>query len=270
MHIAICIKQVPDIAAVRIDRERMTVVREGVQNIINPSDYQALSLAMALKSKIGGTVTVITMGPPQSEEALREALAAGADRGILLTDHAFAGADTLATSHVLSKAISRLDPAPSIIFCGNNTIDSDTGHVGPQVAEELGIAQVCGILDVQAESEQTLLAKRMGERYIETIRVGCPVLFTVRKEGGTAILPGLGSLQRAFSAGSIISWDKEELGLSDDETGLAGSATRVWRLRATPLKIKGDIITGQAQELVQAILRKLESMSLVDEDQRHE
>jgi electron transfer flavoprotein beta subunit len=269
MHIVVCIKQVPDVAAVRIDRERMTVVREGVQNIINPIDYQALSLALALRAGLGGTLTVITMGPPQSEEALCEAIAAGADHGLLLTDHCFAGADTLATSHVLSRAISRLEPVPSVIFCGNNTTDSDTGHVGPQVAEELGIPQVCGIFEVQAEPEQTLLAKRMRDGYLETIRVGCPVLFTVKGVSGPVMLPGLGSLQSAFSEGSIVRWGREELDLSEDETGLAGSATKVWRLRAASLKTKGEIISGQPRELVKAILRRLEEMSLVDEEQTH-
>ncbi|NCO59638.1 MAG: electron transfer flavoprotein subunit beta [Deltaproteobacteria bacterium CG_4_8_14_3_um_filter_51_11] len=269
MHIAVCIKQVPDVAAVRIDRERMTIVREGVQNIINPSDYQALSLALALRAGLGGTLTVLTMGPPQSEEALFEAIAAGADRGVLLTDPCFAGADTLATSHVLARAISRLEPLPSVVFCGNNTTDSDTGHVGPQVAEELGLPQVCGIFEVQPESLQTLLAKRVRDGYLETIRAACPVLFTVKGVSEPVLLPGLGSLQSAFSAGSIVRWGRNELDLTMDETGLTGSATRVWRLRAAPHRTKGEILTGQAHDLVKEILKRLEAMSLVEEEQIH-
>lgn len=139
MNIAVCIKQVPDVPSIRVDRKRMTIVREGIENIINPLDSVALEAALSLREKEGGRITVLSMGPSQSEEALREALAAGADEAILLTDPAFAGADTLATSHVLARAISRLKPFPDLVLCGKQTIDSDTGHVGPQIAEELNL-----------------------------------------------------------------------------------------------------------------------------------
>ncbi len=130
MNIVVCIKQVPDAPNIRIDRERMTIIRDGVESIINPLDRVALEAALDLKLKEGGTVSVLTMGPSQSEEALRESMAAGADQAILLTDPLFAGADTLATSKVIGSAISRMDPFPDLILCGRQTIDSDTGHVG--------------------------------------------------------------------------------------------------------------------------------------------
>ncbi|RJR23023.1 MAG: electron transfer flavoprotein subunit beta/FixA family protein [Desulfobacteraceae bacterium] len=269
MHIAVCIKQVPDVAAVRIDRERMTVVREGIQNIINPLDYAALSIALRLRSRHGALLTAITMGPLQSEEALREALAAGADRGILLTDHCFAGADTLATSHVLARAISKLDPRPMMIFCGNNTIDSDTGHVGPQIAEELGIPQLCGISEVEIENDSSVVARRIQDGYVETLRISLPALFTVKKSNDPRSLPSLGALEDAFSGKTIIRWGREDLSLSVGEVGLEGSATRVWRLRQSPERRKGEILTGQAQTLVKELLCRLEAMSIIDEEKSH-
>ncbi|MBL7213929.1 MAG: electron transfer flavoprotein subunit beta, partial [Desulfobacteraceae bacterium] len=121
MEIVVCIKQVPDVPTVRMDRERMTIIREGVESVINPLDYVAMEAALELCQKTGGQVTIITMGPLQSEVALREALAVGADRAILLSDPAFAGADTLATSHVLARAIGKIDPFPDMVLCGMQT-----------------------------------------------------------------------------------------------------------------------------------------------------
>jgi electron transfer flavoprotein alpha/beta subunit len=157
MRIVVCIKQVPDAPSIRIDRRRMTIIREGVESIINPLDCAALEAAIELRKKEGGKITVISMGPPQSEEALREAMAFGADQGILLTDPAFAGADTLATSHVLARAITRLIPFPDLVLCGKQTIDSDTGHVGPQIAEELDLPQVCGVHEIHLKGDSLMV-----------------------------------------------------------------------------------------------------------------
>ena len=138
----------------------------------------ALETALALKEKEGGTVTVLSMGPPQSEEALREALAAGADRAVLLTDRAFAGADTLATSHALAAAIRKLDPAPDLILCGRQTSDSDTGHVGPQIAEELDLPQVCEVNEIHTE-QGGLVVRRTSDGFVDLVRVSLPALLTV-------------------------------------------------------------------------------------------
>lgn len=270
MHIAVCIKQVPDAPAVKVDRVRMTIVREGVENIINPLDYCALSIAVRLRSSAGyGTVTAITMGPPQSEEALREALAFGADRGLLLTDQSFAGADTLATSHVLARAISLLDPRPELILCGNNTIDSDTGHVGPQVAEELGIPQICGVNDIQWEKEGLLLAKRSRDGFQESFRVSPPVLFTVRGRLEPGYLPSLAAVQDAFTKGMITQWGRKDLALEEGEVGLAGSPTKVWRLRYAPAQRRGEILKGRPSDLVKVIVGRLEELGIVEEDRAH-
>lgn len=265
MNTLICIKQVPDAPNIRIDEDRMTIVREGVDSIINPPDCIALEAALALRERMGGTATVLTMGPPQSEEALREALAMGADRAVLLTDPLFAGADTLATSHVLATAVSRLKPAPDLILCGMQTIDSDTGHVGPQIAEELELPQVCGVNEILPE-EDSLVVKRIADGFLETIRVGLPALLTV-VEGGfpTRHLP-LGALEDAFDRKEVLRWDAKDLGLRRGEIGLEGSATRVWTLRTPPPKRAGKIVSGPAQTLVDHFLQKLEALTLLDDE----
>ena len=174
--------------SIRIDRQRMTIIREGVESIINPLDYTALEAAFYLRGREHGQVVVITMGPPQSEAALREALAAGADQAVHLTDPCFGGGDTLATSHVLAAAISKMDPFPDLVLCGLQTIDSDTGHVGPQIAEELGLPQVCGVNEIQHIEDGFLYVKRISYGSLETLKVKLPALLTVTQ----GICPGKG------------------------------------------------------------------------------
>ena len=266
MNIVVCIKQVPDVPNIRIDRERMTVIREGVESIINPVDCIALEAALDLRRKQGGRITVMSMGPPQSEEALREALAFGADQAILLTERAFAGADTLATSRVLGKAISRLDPFPDLVLCGKQTTDSDTGHVGPQVAEELDLPQVCGVHEIHLEMN-SLLVKQLSDGFLNTFKVKMPALLTV---SGDLVAPHhipLGDLERAFSSQQVLRWGIDDLQLKPEEVGLGGSATRVWQLYPPPPKRKGDVISGAPHLLVEHLIQKLEALGILDEEE---
>ena len=265
MNIVVCIKQVPDVPSIRIDRQRMTIIREGVDSIINPLDYVALEAALDLREREGGQVTVITMGPPQSEEALREALAVGADRAILLTDSAFAGGDTLATSHVLATAISRLDPFPDLALCGMQTIDSDTGHVGPQIAEELDFPQVGGVNEIHLEGD-SLVVKRVSDGFLDTIKVTLPALLTVTRGLCPVRDMPLGALETAFSQKDVVRWGVDDLGLKKEEVGLEGSATRVWKLRPPPPKRKGELVSGSPQTLLDNLIRKLEALSILDEE----
>jgi electron transfer flavoprotein beta subunit len=265
MNIVVFIKQVPDVPSIRIDTERMTIIREGVQSIINPLDVIALEAALDLRKRHGGKVTVITMGPPQSEEALREALAFGADEVVLLSDPAFAGADTLATSHVLARAVSRLQPFPDLVLCGTQTIDSDTGHVGPQVAEELDIPQVCNVSEIHLEGP-FVVVKQLSEGLIYTLRVSMPALLTVSQDLALPHHIPLADLENAFTGGSVLVWGLDELGLHPDEVGLRGSATRVWRLHKPPPKRKGEVLTGPVHELVELLIEKLEALSILDEE----
>jgi electron transfer flavoprotein beta subunit len=268
MNIVVCIKQVPDAPTIRMDRERMTVIREGVESIINPLDCTALEAAVDLRRREGGKITAMTMGPPQSEEALKEALAFGADEAVLLTDGAFAGADTLATSRVLGRAISRLNPFPDLVLCGKQTTDSDTGHVGPQVAEELNLPQVCGVNEIHAEMK-ALVVKQVSDGFMSTLRVRMPAVLTVASELAKPHHVPFGELENAFSFREVIRWGLEDLGLRREEVGLMGSATRVWQLYAPPPKRKGEILSGSPQELVEHLIRKLEVLSILDEEESH-
>lgn len=266
MNIVVCVKQVPDVPTIRIDRQRMTIIREGVESVSNPLDCVALEAALELRGREGGRITALCMGPPQSEEALREALAAGADEGILLTDVVFAGADTLATSRVLARAISQFEPFPDLILCGKQTIDSDTGHVGPQIAEELDLPQVCGVKEIHKESDY-LVVKRSSDGFLETLRVNLPALLTVSRDLSVPHHVPLGDVERAFSGGVIERRGRAELGLSSEEVGLRGSATRVWKLYKPQPKGEGKIIKGSPQELSAYFVKKLESLSILDEEE---
>jgi electron transfer flavoprotein beta subunit len=221
MNIAVCIKQVPDTPNIRMDKERMSIIRDGVESIVNPLDAVALDAALALRDEEGGKVVVLTMGPPQSEEALREALAAGADEAILISDPRFAGADTLATSRTLAKAISRLSPFPDIIFCGKQSIDSDTGHVGPQIAEELDLPQACGVMEIHTEGS-SLIVRQVSDGFLNTLRVTLPALLTVSHELSVPRFLPFGDIERAFSTGRIAvggwrtwDWRRTRWGLQD-------------------------------------------------------
>lgn len=264
-NIVVCIKQVPDVAKVRIDHQRMTIIREGVDSIINPLDGVALEAALALREKEGGAITALTMGPLQSQEALREALASGADRGVLLTDPRFAGADTWATSKTLARAISLLQPAVDLILCGRQTIDSDTGHVGPQIAELLDLPQVCGVTEIHKEQD-ALTVKRISDGFLDTLRLSLPALLTVSHELCVPHYIPLGRLERAFSDIPLTRWGLEDLGLREEEVGFRGSATRVTRLFTPPPRRKGESITGASSLLVEHLIRKLEALGIIDEE----
>jgi len=265
MNIVVCIKQVPDAPNILVDRKRMTIIREGVESIINPLDYVALEAALHMREMEGGEVCVITMGPPQSETALREAMAVGADRAILLTDRAFAGGDTLATSRVLAAAISKMEPFPDLVLCGMQTIDSDTGHVGPQIAEGLDLPQVAGVNEIHREGD-FLRVTRLSDGILDSVEVTLPALLIVR-HGLCPVrdLP-LGALETAFTEKDIIQWGIEDLNLKKEDVGLEGSATRVRKLHPPSPKREGELVTGSPQVLVDHLLRKLEEMSILDEE----
>jgi electron transfer flavoprotein beta subunit len=265
MNIVVCIKQVPDVPTIRIDRQRMTIIREEVDSMINPLDSVALEAAMGLREWNDGLVTAITMGPPQSEAVLREALALGADRAVLLTDPAFAGADTLATCHVLATAIASLGHFPDLVLCGMQTIDSDTGHVGPQISEELNIPLVTRVSEIHVETD-ALVVKRFGDGFLDTLRVGFPVLLTVTPELCPVRDIPFSTLEAAFSEKSITRWGMKDLQMKPEEVGLLGSATKVWRLRPPPPRREGQIVTGSPNFLVETLIKKLAAINIIDEE----
>ncbi len=263
MRIVVCIKQVPAQADIRIDEERWTLVREGVPSMINPSDVEGLETALTLRDRHNGEILAMTMGPPRSEEALREALAMGADRAILLTDERLMGSDTLVTSLVLARAIERLPWQPDLILCGARSSDSDTGQVGPQLAEELGLPHVAYVQEVTKDG-QSLVVRRTLDRYWETIRVRLPALLTVSRAPATAREISLRSIDKAFEEGAMERWGIVELGLDPRVVGHSGSATRVRRIFRPEGHIRTKWVRGDPQGAVDEIVRALVDRHILD------
>lgn len=253
MNIVVCLKQVPDTTAVKIDPVTGTLIRNGVPSIINPEDKHALEAALCLKDECGAKITVISMGPPQAKDALREALCMGADEAILITDRAFAGADTLATSKALAGAIKKLDY--DIIFAGRQAIDGDTAQVGPEIAEHLGIPQVTYVQDVKVE-EDGLLINRALENGYELIKVEGKVLLTAIKELNE---PRYMHAKYIFATANkeIITWTADDIDVDKAELGLKGSPTKVKKSMTKEAKSSGEIINKSADEAVTYIMAKL-------------
>lgn len=236
MHIVVCIKQVPDSAQIRVHPVTNTIMRQGVPTIINPYDLFALEEALRLRDRLGGKVTVLTMGPPMAEDSLRKALGYGADAAILLTDRAFAGSDTLATSFALATAIERIhtqDPV-SVVFTGKQTIDGDTAQVGPGIAQRLGLQQltyVSGIRDVDQDGK-TIVVERRAEGGIQVLKTTLPCLITMLE--GTNDLRR-GSMDDVFRAAraDVTVWSAKDAGVEDlAKCGLKGSPTVVKKVFA--------------------------------------
>lgn len=253
MNIVVCLKQVPDTTEVRIDPKTGTLIREGVPAIINPDDKNALEEALVLKDQYGAHVTVISMGPPQAEKALREALAMGADEAILVTDRAFAGADTLATSRAIAAAIKKLPY--DIVFAGRQAIDGDTAQVGPEIAEHLNIPQVTYVEDVKLEGEQ-LRVKRALEDGYEIITVKAPVLLTAIKELNVPRYMDVKNIFESFKK-EVKIWNADMMDIDKSVLGLAGSPTKVRKSATKEVKGQGEAINMSAKEAASYAIQKL-------------
>jgi electron transfer flavoprotein beta subunit len=253
MRIVVLVKQVPDTTDVRIDRETNTLIREGVPSIINPFDMYAIEEALRIRERISdGHVTVMSMGPPQVEEALREALALGVDDAILLSDRAFAGSDTWSTSYTLAAGIKKVGDC-DIILCGKQAIDGDTAQVGPGVARLLDIPQVTYVRSIAIEDERVAVAERMMEDGYDVLRVPLPCLFTVVKEINEPRLPSLKGKMRARKA-DITVWGSADLDVDSGEIGLEGSPTRVVRIFTPEPRSAGRIFEGEVEEYVEELV----------------
>ncbi|WP_278599789.1 electron transfer flavoprotein subunit beta/FixA family protein [Clostridium tertium] len=253
MNIVVCLKQVPDTTAVKIDPKTGTLIRDGVPSIINPEDKHALEAALTLKDNVGGKVTVISMGPPQAKNALREALCMGADEAILITDRAFAGADTLATSKTLAGAIRTLEY--DIVFAGRQAIDGDTAQVGPEIAEHLNIPQVTYVQGVKVEDDGLLVNRALEDGY-ELIKVNGPVLLTAIKELNE---PRYMNVRYIFDTANteIKIWSAADLEVNKEELGLKGSPTKVKKSMTKEAKGAGELINEVPNEAVKYVLGKL-------------
>jgi electron transfer flavoprotein beta subunit len=254
MNIVVCLKQVPDTTEVKIDPKTGTLIREGVPSIINPDDKNALEEALVLKENAGAKVTVITMGPPQAQVALREALAMGADEAILITDRAFAGADTLATSNALAGALRKLDY--DVVFAGRQAIDGDTAQVGPEIAEHLQIPQITYVEKVDVTGDKELTVKKAWENGYEIVKVQTPVLLTAIKELNVPRYMNVRNIFGTFDK-EIKIWSADDIGVDKSLLGLNGSPTKVKKSTTKEAKGQGEIINKPVKEAASYVVSKL-------------
>ncbi|MCM8710933.1 electron transfer flavoprotein subunit beta/FixA family protein [Clostridium sp. SYSU_GA19001] len=262
MNIVVCIKQVPDTTEIKIDPVRNTLIRQGVPSIVNPFDKNALEQALRLKEQYGGKITVISMGPDQAKSALREAISMGADKAYLVTDRAFGGSDTYATSYILSKVIEKIGPF-DIILGGKQAIDGDTGQTAISIAQHLGITRLSHVLDIKIEGYKCVV-KRQVEEGIEVIEAKLPILCTLTKESNK---PRYATIKgKLYSLKAEI----EEIHLADlpdiDTTkiGLKGSPTRVKATFTPKRQASGEIIEAiNPQETARVLVNKLKEAKLL-------
>jgi electron transfer flavoprotein alpha/beta subunit len=260
MKIIVCIKQVPDTAEVRINPETNTLIRDGVPSIINPYDLHALEAAIKIKEEGSATVTALTMGPPQAEEALREAIAIGADEGVLLTDRVFAGSDTWATAYTLYKAVETL--GFDIILCGKQAIDGDTAQVGPEMAEFLNIPHIAYVKKIEKIEEKGIVVHRlMGEGH-DVVESSLPVLMTVVRELNEPRLPSLKGKMKAKKA-DINKLTHEDIHADESMLGLNGSPTQVKNIFAPEIKKDRKMLEGSPEEQVEQLMSELKNLKCI-------
>jgi len=251
---------VPDTADVKIDPKTHTLIREGVASIINPFDVYAIEEGLRIKERAGGKVTVITMGPPQADAALREAISMGADNAILVSDRAFAGSDTWATSYTLARAVRKLGDY-RVILCGKQASDGDTAQVGPGIAAHLDLPQITYVRKIEEIDEKHVVAERLMETGFEALESPLPCLLTVVKEINEPRLPSLRGKMAARKA-QIISWKAADLGCDPRSIGLDGSPTKVVRIFTPPARTGGVIFKGEPEEMAAQLVGKLKDAVL--------
>jgi len=261
MNIIVCLKQVPGTTEVRIDPDTNTLIRQGIKNIVNPFDTYALEEGVRLRERYGGKVTAITMGPTQAEEMLREAISTGSDEAILISDPAFAGSDTLATSYTLANAINKIQDY-DLVICGRQTVDGDTGQVGPELAEMLAIPFAAYVSKVEEIENGCMRVERMVEDGHEVVEISLPAVITVVKEINIPRLPSLRGLARAKTA-AIPTWTAGELGVDKSKIGLSGSATRVIKVFFPRRVHRGEMLEGDPESQVESLVDKLRESKII-------
>jgi len=260
MNIVVCIKQVPNTTEIRIDPVTNTLVREGVESILNPFDTYAIEEAVRLKEEHGGKVTAVCMGPPQAEETLREAVSLGVDEIILLSDRRFAGADTWATSLTLAAAMKKIGDF-DLIFCGQQAIDGDTAQVGPGIAAHLNLRQGCFIRKIEALTDCSVTVQRLLEDGFDRLQLKLPAVITVVKEINNTRLPSLRGKRNARNA-ELKVWNADDLGLDAKEIGLNGSPTQVMKIFTPKHEKQTEVFTVEAQEAAELIVDRLNRFTL--------
>ena len=261
MKILVCVKQVPDTNEVKIDPVKGTLIRDGVPSILNPDDANALEAALMLKDKDPDVeIAVLTMGPPQAGYMLRECLAMGADEAYLLSDRAFGGADTCATSTTIAAGIRKVEGV-DVIFAGRQAIDGDTAQVGPQVAQRLGIPVVTYVQSIRMDEDKVTVQRQMEDGY-EVVEVKLPCLLTCVKELNEPRYMSVGGIVDAYQK-DITVWNHMDVELDPADCGLNASPTQVFRSFTPPQKGKGEMLSGTVQELAEALVGQLAEKHVV-------
>ncbi len=261
MNIIVCLKQVHGTTKLEINPETNTLVREGIQNITNPLDTYALEEGVRLRERFGGKVTALSMGPPQAEQMLREAISAGVDEAVLLSDPAFAGADTLATAYTLAKALEKVKDY-DLIICGRQTVDGDTGQVGPELAEMLNLPFMAYVSKIEEIAGSRMRLQRLIEEGHEVMETPLPAVISVVKEINVPRLPSLRGIVRAKKM-AIPVWSSAELGVDKATVGLAGSATRVIKVFFPQRVRHGEILQGELENQIGTLIEKLREAKLI-------
>lgn len=245
MKIVVCIKQVPDTNEVKINHETGTLIRDGVPSIINPDDKNAIEEALRIKDKHENVhVTVLTMGPPQAKEALKEALGMGVDEAILLTDRAFAGSDTWATATILAASLNKIGDY-DIVFCGRQAIDGDTAQVGPEMAEFLDLPQITYVSNLEIDDNNNkVIAHRSVEDGYFVIECKMPILLTAIKDLNTPRYMSTWNIFQKASKTEVIEWTIDDLNIDLTQIGLKGSPTNVYKSFVPARKFEGEILEG--------------------------
>ncbi len=260
MKIVVCIKQVPDTTEIKINPVTGTLIRDGVPSIMNPDDKGGLEMALRLKDQYGAEVTVITMGPPQADAILREAFAMGVDRAILLTDRAFAGADTLATSNALAGALRCLDY--DLVIGGRQAIDGDTAQVGPEMAEHLGLPQISYVTGLEYDGNKTLTVKKETEEGYQMLSVEMPCVLTVLATANKARYMTVSGIMDAFEK-EVEIWTASKIDIEPEKLGLKGSPTRVKKSFTKAQKGAGETFEVDPEEGVNIIINKLKEKHII-------
>ena len=255
LDIVVCIKHVPETTEVEFDPKTGTLIRDGVAHVINPFDEYAVEEGLRLKEKYGGSVKVLTMGPPQAEASLRDAIAMGCDEAWIATDRAFAGADTWATSFTLGLCVEKMGPY-DVVICGLKTTDGDTGQVGPELADHLGTPHVCYVNKILDVSDGRIRLTRMLDDGVETLEAPLPVVITVTKEINQPRLATLRGRLRARKA-EIRQITSRDIEAEPSQLGLDGSFTRVVKIFTPEPPEAGEVVEGSPEELARRILEKL-------------
>ena len=255
MHIIVCIKQVPDVTEVSWDTETGSLIRKGIPSIINPNDKNAIESALQLREKYGGEVTVISMGPSQVEEALREALGMGVDKAIQLTAKEFAGSDTWATAYTLGLAVKKIGRY-DLIICGKEAIDGMTAQVGPQLAEYLGIPQLTYAMNIEMADSKVRIKQKLGD-LDRLLEAPMPALITVEREAYQPRVAPMDTILDAYGK-EIPVWKPDDLSGEDEHLGLKGSPTKLRKVY-TPKLIKGkvEMLEGVPEEVARKFVGKM-------------